>query len=80
MTEKNKNVTSFVKKFSIGFEKVTKFRKCIQNYPEHYPPKQKNAHDSDLAIASYFLKKVPLTKGCLSKDFGSFYFTIEECR
>ena len=44
-------------------------KKCAQNYPEHYPPKQKNAHDSylanilgDLVIASYFLNKATFNK------------------
>ena len=35
--------------FSIAFEKETIFRKCAQNYPEHYPTKQKKSHHSDLA-------------------------------
>ena len=35
--------------FSIAFEKGTIFRKCAQNYPEHYPTKQKKFHHSYLA-------------------------------
>ena len=77
MTEKNKKFWDF---FSIGFKKVTIFRKCVQNYPEHYQPKQKKSHDSDLAIVSYFLKKTTLNKSMFVKRFASFYFTFEECR
>ena len=44
-----KRTKSFEIFFSIAFEKGTIFRKCAQNYPEHYPTKQKKSHHSDLA-------------------------------